>query len=95
MGINIFSVKAKSQAGNTWVRDMMTTQKGQSHSARDLESLHILLGNSAEHPRSRREHWWSYIVSVFENTPKNWVVQGRAQLEHSSHKIMVGVKATC
>ena len=31
-----------------------------------------------------------YIVSVFENTPKNLVVQGRVQLEHSSHIVKVG-----
>ena len=28
---HIYSVKAKSQAGNIWVKDIMTTQKGQSH----------------------------------------------------------------
>ena len=26
----IYNVKAKSQAGNTWVQDILTTQKGQS-----------------------------------------------------------------
>ena len=41
------------------------------------------------------ERCWSYIVSVFENTPKNLVIQGRAQLEHNSHIVMVGVEATC
>ena len=34
-------------------------------------------------------------VSVFENAPKNLVVQGRVQLEHSSHIIKVVAKATC
>ena len=30
MEVNIYSVKAKSQAGNIRVKDIMTTQKGQS-----------------------------------------------------------------
>ena len=30
-----------------------------------------------------------------ENTPKNVVVQGRVQLEHSSRIVKVGVEATC
>ena len=42
---------------------------------------------------SRREHCGSYIVSVFENIPKNLLVQGRVQLEHISH-IKIGVEAT-
>ena len=32
---------------------------------------------------------------VFENTPKNLMVQGKVQLEHNSHIIKVVVKATC
>ena len=35
------------------------------------------------------------LVSFFENTPKNLVVQGRVQLEHSSHIIKTGVEAKC
>ena len=35
------------------------------------------------------------MVSVFENTLKNFVVPGRAQLEHSSHTVKVDVEATC
>ena len=55
-------------------------------------------GNSAEGLGSRRESSWGY-VSIFENTPKKLqqlylVVQGRAQLEHSSHIVKVGVEAT-
>ena len=38
---------------------------------------------------------WRYVVHVFENTPKSLVVQGRAQLEHSSHIVKVGVEVTC
>ena len=30
MEVQMYSVKAKSQAGNIWVKDIMTTQKGQS-----------------------------------------------------------------
>ena len=43
----------------------------------------------------RREHCRSYVVSAFENTTKNLVVQGRVQLEHSSHIVKVGVEAKC
>ena len=35
------------------------------------------------------------LCSIFENTTKKLVVQGRVQLEHSSHIVMVGVEATC
>ena len=44
---------------------------------------------------SIRERCWSYAVLVFENTPKISVVQGRTQLEHSSHMVKIGVEATC
>ena len=47
--------------------------------------IYMFSENSAEGLRSRRERYWRYVVYVFENTPKNLVVQGRAQLEHSSH----------
>ena len=30
MEVHICSVRAKSQAGNIWVKDIMATQKGQS-----------------------------------------------------------------
>ena len=42
-----------------------------------------------------RERSWPYVVSVFENTPKNLVVQGRAQLKHNNHMVKVGAKTTC
>ena len=57
--------------------------------------IYILLENSAEGRGSRRERCWYYVVSVFENTPQNLVVQGRAQLEHNSHIVEVGVEPTC
>ena len=40
MEVHIYSVKAKSQAGNIWVKDIMTA-------ARDRKNLCILLENSA------------------------------------------------
>ena len=52
------------------------------------------VGNSADGLQSRRDCCWSCIVSVFENKPKNLVVQGRVQLEHSSHIVKVDVEAT-
>ena len=39
MEVHTYSVKAKSQAGNIWVKDIMTA-------ARDHKNLHILLENS-------------------------------------------------
>ena len=54
-----------------------------------------MLENSAEGLGSKREHCWSYAVSVFENTYKKLVVQGRVQLEHSNHIVKVNVEATC
>ena len=50
--------------------------------------------NSAESLGLRRDCCLCYVVSVFENTPKNLVFQGRAQLEHSSHIVKVAVEAT-
>ena len=67
--------------------------KAARYSARDLKSLRILPANSAQGFMSRREHCGSYIVSVFENIPKNLLVQGRVQLEHISY-IKIGVEAT-
>ena len=58
MEVHIYSVKAKSQAGNVQVKDVMTTQKGQSEKKRDLKNLRILLENSAEGIGSRRECCW-------------------------------------
>ena len=43
----------------------------------------------------KRERYWSYIVSVFENTPKNLVSQARAQLKHDSLIVKLCVEATC
>ena len=73
--------------------------KPERKSARDLKILQILPENSAKVIGWRREHCWGYI-SIYENTPKNLlqfylVLQGRMQLEHSSHIVKVGVKATC
>ena len=65
----------KAQAARYWTRD--------------LKNFCILLENSTEGLRSWRELCWSLVVSVFENTPKNLVVQGRAQLENSSHIVKV------
>ena len=60
------------------------------HSAWDLKNLCILPENSADSAEC-----WSYIVSAFENTARNLVVQGRVQLEHSSHIIKISVEVTC
>ena len=36
---HIYSIKAKSQAGNTRVKYIMTPQKGQKKSVRDIRNL--------------------------------------------------------
>ena len=54
--------------------------KAARYSARDLK-------------REKTGHYWHYIVSAFENTPKNLMVQERVQSEHSSHIVKVSVKA--
>ena len=58
--VHLYSAKAKSQAANIWVKDIMTTEKGQSQrcSARDLKNLHIFLENSAEGLGFWRDHCW-------------------------------------
>ena len=75
--------------------DNIKKPKPLRYSARDPKNLRILLENPTEGVGSRRECCWCYVVSVFENTPKNLVVQGRTQLNHSSQIVMVGVEATC
>ena len=95
--VHIYCIKAESQAGNMSQRynDNIKRPKPLRYSARDLKNLRILLENSAEGLRSRRERCWHYVVSVFEYTPKHFVVHGRKQLQHSNHIVKVGVKATC
>ena len=58
---------------------------------RDLKNVKILPETLAEDLGSRRECCWHYVVSAFENIPKNLVVQGRVQLEHSSHIVKVSI----
>ena len=69
----IYSVKAKSQAGNIRIKYIMTTQKGQSRKENQLGILEIssrefmhYFGNSAEGLGSRREVSWGYLP-IFEN----------------------------
>ena len=51
--------------------------------------------NSAEGLGSRRERCQCYVVFfVFQNWPKNLVVQGRVQLVHCSHIVTVSVETT-
>ena len=55
--------------------------KATRYSARDLKNVSIMLETLAEDLGSRRECCWYYVVSAFENIPKNLVVQGRVQLQ--------------
>ena len=95
MEVHIYSVKANSQAGNIWVKDIMTKVKAIRYSARNLKNLHIFPENSAEGLGCRRERCLRYIVFVFEKTPKNLLVQGRTQLKRSSTIVKVSVEAAC
>ena len=56
-----------------------------------LKNVSILLETFAEDLGSRRKCCWHYLISAFENIPKNLVVQGRVQLEHSSHIVKVSI----
>ena len=99
MEVHIYSnVNAKSQAGNIWVKDIITKQKRQSqkNSAREFKNLCILPKNS-EGLQFRRERSWG--LHIYENIYKKLlqlylVLQGRVQLEHSSHIVNISVKAT-
>ena len=42
MEVHIYSVKTKSQAGNMWVKDIMTTQKGHSWKKISQRSLKFM-----------------------------------------------------
>ena len=68
-------------------------KRPKSQATWDLKNLRILPENSIEGLGSKREHCWSYVVSTFENTTKILLVQGRVQLEHSSHTGKVDVEA--
>ena len=58
MEVHIYSVKAKSQASNIWVKDIMTV-------VRDRKNLCILLENSAGESIAG-------VISIYENTPENF-----------------------
>ena len=94
MEVHLYSVKAKSQAGNIWVKDIMTA-------ARDHKNLHILPENSAGestagvtylsiriHQKVAASSSWKYLQLYL-------MVRRMVQLEHSSHIVKVDVEATC
>ena len=60
MEVHIYSVKPKSQAGNIWVKCIMTTQKPNENELGILgissREFRHFAGNSAEGLRSRKEH---------------------------------------
>ena len=94
MEVHIYNVKAKSQAGNIWVKDIMTA-------AGDCKNLRILAENSAGESTagvthlSMRIYQKSCHIFPLKVSATYLMVQGRAQLDHSSHIVKVGVKATC
>ena len=95
MEVHVYSVKAKSQADNIWVKDIMAKAKAIRYSARDLKNLRIFPENSAEDLGCRRDRCLRYIAFVFVKIPKNLLVQGRAQLERISTIVKVNVEGTC
>ena len=42
MEVNIYNARGKSQAGNIWVKDIITSQNDLRYSARDLKNIHTL-----------------------------------------------------
>ena len=94
MEVHIYSVKANSQAGNIWVKDIMTA-------ARNRKNLCILQENSAGESAARvtylsmRIHLKSCCVFPLNYVQLYLMVQGRVQLEHNSHIVKVSIKATC
>ena len=52
-------------------------------------------GKFSREPQVQERPLLELVVSAFENTTKNLVVQGRVQLEHSLHIVKIGVEATC
>ena len=76
MEVNIYSVKAKSQAGNMSQIYNDNTKRPKPKENHQPEILGIsstefthFAGNSTEGLASRKEHCWGQ-VSIFENTPK-------------------------
>ena len=82
MEVYIYSVKDKSQAGNIWIKDIMTAAKNRCWSY--YQSMRIHLKSCSIFPLNL----WKYLQLYL-------MVQGRVQLEHSSHIVKVCVKATC
>ena len=72
------TIKATCQAGNIWVKDIMIT-------ARDCKNVHILRGPWVHERVLLGLHNYLQLYLMFE---------GRAQLEHNSHIVKVGVEAT-
>ena len=71
---HIYSVKAKSQTGNIWVKDNGNTQrlKLQDTQLGILKVYAFCWKNSAEDLGSSRECCWVYL-SVYENTPEKFL----------------------
>ena len=83
MELHINRVNAKGQAGNIWVKDIMTT-------ARDHKDLCILPKNSTGQSAARV----TYLSMRIHPKSCHIVVRWRVQSEHSSHIVKVSVEAT-
>ena len=70
--VHIYSVKAKSQAGNIWVKDIMTIQKGQSDkmlSLRILKNYAFCQKIQQRASGSGESTTWG-CIAVYKNTPE-------------------------
>ena len=87
MEVHIYSVKAKSQAGNIWVKDIMTA-------ARDHKNLRILPENSAgETAVGLNICLWEYTYLSMRIHPKSYHIfplKVSATLLNGSRKGAVG-----
>ena len=82
MEVHMYSDNAKINAGNTWFKAIMTTQKerksAKRKSVRDLKNLCILQENSAESIGSRRVllglgiYLWEYTLKVATTLLSGW-----------------------
>ena len=93
MEVHIYILKAKSQAGNIWVKDIMATQKGQSQKKISEGSSEIyafcwkilLKASGPGEGTAGVTHLWEYTQKAALSSPEKLlllylVVQWRVQL---------------
>ena len=76
----VFKLRVKQVIYESNIEWQHTKAKAARYSASNLKNLCIFPENPVKWLRFRREGCWNYLVSFFEITPKNLVVQERMQL---------------